>query len=459
MMTMTLMEAARLLSGTLSGDNARFTAVSTDTRTLRPGDLFVALKGPNFDGHDFVAAARERGACAALVSQAQTTDLPQLLVADTRLALGRLGQAWRTRFKGPLVALTGSNGKTTVKEMIAAILRKRGKVLATTGNLNNDIGVPLTLMRLQEEYDYAVIEMGANHIGEIAYLTQLAQPDVAVITNAGPAHLEGFGGLDGVARGKGEIFQGLGPDGVAIINHDDRYANYWFELAQGRRIIDFGLNRPARVSARILNETSNRFRLFAQAQEVDIELPLPGRHNVHNALAATAASLAVGIDLEEVRSGLQTMHGVLGRLQRLPGRFGITVIDDTYNANPASLEVALAAVSASPGSKWLVLGDMGELGADSTLLHEQAGRQARAAGFQRLYALGKDSLQAARAFGSGGVHYPTAEALSQALLDSLDESHEKPTSILVKGSRSMRMERIMRCLVDKRPSSTEGAPY
>ncbi|HRE54152.1 MAG TPA: UDP-N-acetylmuramoyl-tripeptide--D-alanyl-D-alanine ligase, partial [Candidatus Competibacter sp.] len=295
-----LRDAARLLRGELSGEDAGFTEVSTDSRRLPAGALFVALVGPNFDGHDFVAAARERGACAALVSRRLADPLPRLQVADTLLALGQLGAAWRERFTGPLIALTGSNGKTTLKEMIASILRLRGPTLATEGNLNNDIGVPLTLLRLNREHAYAVIEMGANHLCEISYLTGLVQPDVAIVNNAGPCHLEGFGDVAGVARGKGEIFQGLGPEGVAIINRDDAFAGYWAGLNPDRRIVDFGLDQPAQVSGRLLDPAANRFRLRVEGQEIEIRLPLPGRHNVLNSLAAAAATTAVGASLEEI---------------------------------------------------------------------------------------------------------------------------------------------------------------
>ncbi|MFO1430380.1 MAG: UDP-N-acetylmuramoyl-tripeptide--D-alanyl-D-alanine ligase [Candidatus Competibacteraceae bacterium] len=455
MIALTLAAMVPLLEGELVGPDAHITSVGIDSRQLSPGGLFVALRGANHDGHDFIAQAKQQGAAAALVSRPVAVDLlPQLRVADTRLALGRLGAAWRQRFTRPLVALTGSNGKTTVKEMIAAILRCRGRVLATTGNLNNDLGVPLTLLRLGDE-DYAVVEMGANHVGEIAYLTGLARPDVALINNAGPAHLEGFGSLDGVARGKGEIYGGLGPDGVAIINRDDVYADYWSSLAGERRVIDFGLTRPAQVSGQILDASCNRFRLRAFRQQIDIELPLPGEHNICNALAAAAAGLAVGAGLEDIKQGLEGMHAVAGRLQRLPGPDGITLIHDAYNANPASLAAALNTLGGEAGVHWLVLGDMAELGPNAAELHEQAGRQARQADFQRCFALGEHSRMAVRSFGPGGVHYDSAEALIQALRESLAAGPEKPT-VLVKGSRSMRMERIVQALIARADPSGEA---
>ena len=451
-----LYEAAGLLDGEATGADVAFTAVSTDSRQLSPGALFVALTGPNFDGHDFIAVARERGAVAALVSRPVADPLPQLRVADTRLALGQLAAVWRERFTGPLIALTGSNGKTTLKEMIAAILRGRGPTLATEGNLNNDIGVPLTLLRLNGEHACAVIEMGANHPGEIAYLTDLARPDVAIINNAGPCHLEGFGDLAGVARAKGEIFQGLRPNGVAVINRDDEYADYWVGLNPGRRIVDCGLDHPAAVRGEILDSASNRFRLSVDGGEIAIQLPLPGRHNVRNALAAAAATLAVGATLEEIRRGLESLRGVGGRLQRLPGRHGGAVIHDAYNANPASLAAALEAVGSGLGRKWLVLGDMRELGPAADALHARSGREARVAGFERLYALGEHSRAAVAAFGTGGLHFEDVDALVADLHRDLQQGGESAV-VLVKGSRGMRMERVVAALVEAgEPSANQG---
>ena len=440
-----LREAAVLLDGVIVGEDAAFSTAGIDSRVLPPGALFVALTGLRVDGHDFVAAARERGACAALVSRKVADPLPQICVADTRRALGQLAAAWRSRFTGPLIALTGSNGKTTLKEMIAAILRVRGTTLATEGNLNNDLGVPLTLLRLNAEHRYAVIEMGANHHGEIAYLTGLARPDVAIINNAGPCHLDGFGDVAGVARGKGEIFQGLGPDGVAIINRDDEYADSWAGLNPGRRIASFGLEQSATVRGEILDPVSNRFRLIAPEGEIEINLPLPGRHNIRNALAAAAAALTVGATLADIRQGLEGLRGVGGRLQRLHGRHGGAVIHDAYNANPASLAAALAAVGAEPGRKWLVLGDMLELGPTADALHAHSGREARSAGFERLYTLGEHSRAAAAAFAEGGNHYQDVDRLIADL--SRDLQSDPPGVVLIKGSRGLRMERVVAALV------------
>ncbi len=447
MIAMTLARAAALLDGDLLGEDVRFATVGSDTRSLEPGALFVALQGPHFDGHEFVAAARAKGACAALVSRSpMITDFPLLRVADTRVALGLLGAAWRQRFAGVVIGLTGSNGKTTVKEMVSRILGQRGRVLATRGNLNNDIGMPLTLLRLQDEHDFAVIEMGANHAGEIAYLSQLARPHVAILNNAGHAHLEGFGSLDGVAAAKGEIFQGLEPDGVAVINRDDPYADYWRGLVPDKRCVSFGLDSGADVRAQMRDSAENCFQLVVDGQEIDIRLPMRGGHNVRNALAAAAASLAVGVSLQAIRQGLERMESVPGRLQRFSGRHGSVVINDAYNANPASLEAALVTHGVEPGAKWLVLGDMAELGDGAEQLHAEAGRKARGAGFERLYALGRWARHAVSSFGPGGHHFETAEELIRHLDAAVAGTAHEPL-ILIKGSRSMRMERIVQALV------------
>ncbi len=418
--------------------------ISTDTRHLPAGALFVALHGPNFDGHDFLPAARQQAAAAALVMRPQPLALAQIVVPDTLGALARLAAAWRQRFSGRVAALTGSNGKTTVKEMLAAILAADPftTVLATQGNLNNHIGVPLTLSRLGEQH-YAVIEMGANHSGEIAALTRMVQPQVALITNAGPAHLEGFGSLDGVAQAKGEIYQGLSADGVAVINADDPYADYWRSLNPQRRCLTFGLHQPAQVWAEVLSP--QRLRLHIAHQSVELSLPLPGRHNYLNAVAAAAAAHALGIDLAQIQTGLQRTRPASGRLQRHAGSQGSTLLDDTYNANPASLQAGLAALLEYPGPHWLVLGDMAELGAEAEALHAVAGQQAREQGVQRLFTLGALSQAASRAFGSGGQHHNTLPPLLNALQQALQHNDSAP-HILIKGSRSMRMERVVEAL-------------
>jgi UDP-N-acetylmuramoyl-tripeptide--D-alanyl-D-alanine ligase len=443
MMAMQLSQAAEVLSGRCVSADVAFRGVSTDTRQLQPGSLFVALRGENHDGHDYLDTARELGAAAAAVSRVTKTALPLLEVADTRLALGRLATWWRAQFSLPVVAVTGSNGKTTVRTMTHAILSRTGRTLATQGNLNNDIGLPLTLFRLDPEDRYAVIEMGANHPGEINYLASIAQPDIAVVTNAGPAHLEGFGNLEGVARAKGELFARLGAQGIAIINADDRYAWLWRELAAHCRIVEFGLRAEAAVRADWRGDVGgSRMALKTPWGDAELHLPLPGRHNVLNALAASAAALAAGAALDAVVAGLETLSPVAGRFTVHRLAQGVTVIDDTYNANPASLQAAIEVLATAGGETWLVLGDMGELGAGARELHAEAGRRARAAGVDRLFTLGELSRAAAESFGGDAAVFDTVDGLIDALRS---EAHDG-LHVLVKGSRRMRMERVVQAL-------------
>lgn len=451
MMAMPLSEAAGVLQAQYSGPDAGFAGISTDTRTLAVENLFFALIGPHFDGHGYVEQARTQGAAAAVVSCAMSSVLPLLQVTNTQQALGHLARYWRERFSIPVVGITGSNGKTTVKEMLAAILAQQGPVLATKGNLNNDIGVPLTLSRLGPEHRSAVVEMGANHAGEIAYLAELTRPTVALVTNAGPAHLEGFGSLEGVARAKGELFASLAADAVAVINTDDAFSALWRDLAQGRQILSFGLQSPADVTARF-SAASNATLLDLQTPHgpVAVNLPLLGRHNVMNALAATAAALAAGASLEHVRQGLEGLGSVAGRLQSKRRRDGGLVIDDTYNANPASLRAAIDVLGAFSGQRWLVIGDMAELGDAAATLHAEIGRYAAQAGIDRVFTLGKLAKHAARACGDNAQAFADLDALMTALEESLCAE----ITLLVKGSRSMGMERV----VDKLTATTEQGP-
>ena len=451
-MMMRLSEAAGVLHGKLIGEDVAFHAVSTDSRTVQAGDLFVALRGERFDGHAYVAECLQRGAAAALVSQQVAGAGSQLVVADTRVALGQLAAYWRSQFAIPLVAVTGSNGKTTVKEMLAAILRAAAggdaAVLATQGNLNNDIGLPMTLLKLRGQHRYAVAEMGMNHAGEIAYLTRLGKPDVALVNNALPAHLEGLGSVEGVARAKGEIFQGLGAGGTAIINADDAYAPLWRELAAPHRIQTFGLEQTADVSADYqLNADGSEVTLKTPEGSARLHLPAAGLHNVRNALAATAAALAMGVTLVAVVNGLQQFSGAKGRLQRKSGLQGCTVIDDTYNANPASMRAAIDVLAACPGKRVLVLGDMGELGADAEQLHAEIGQYARAARLDGLLTLGEMS----RAY--AGERYDTPEQLADALRPQLDNT----TTVLVKGSLFMRMERVVALITETQEKEARHA--
>lgn len=448
---LSLSQAAIGVGGRTLGPDATFHAVTSDSRTSAAGDLYVALKGERFDGHAFVTQAIAKGAAGALVAAEETSKcaaewsgLPLIVVDDTRLALGKLAALWRHQQQVALVAVTGSNGKTTVKEMLAGILRAavgEEAVLATSGNLNNDIGMPLTLLKLRPQHKFAVIEMGMNHPGEIAYLTALAGPDVAVINNAAAAHLAGLGGVEQVARAKGEIFQGLAAKGVAIINADDPFAPLWRELAAGRTVFDFGLDHPASVSATCtLQPLGSELQLQTPAGEFTAELHVPGQHNVRNALAAAAAAIALGCAAAPIRAGLNAFRGVKGRLQRKQGLHGAVLIDDTYNANPASVQAALAVLARAPGKKILVLGDMGELGPDAAQLHRELGLAARQYGVDTLFALGDVSREAVVAFGADAWFFERI----QELLADLENLLGPEVTVLVKGSRFMQMERIIR---------------
>jgi UDP-N-acetylmuramoyl-tripeptide--D-alanyl-D-alanine ligase len=367
-----------------------------------------------------------------------------VLVEDTRMALGRLAGWWRSRFSIPVVAITGSNGKTTVKEMLASILREAAgsadAVLATRGNLNNDIGMPLTLLRMNETHLYAVIEMGMNHPGEIDYLTRIAVPDVALTNNASGAHLEGLGSVEAVAQAKGEIFAGLRHHGTAVINSDDSHAQIWRTLAGAHPLLEFGLNANADVSG-TWHPHGDGLRLDVTAPQgmFVADLQVPGKHNALNALAATAAATVLNIPLETIAAGLEKFSGVAGRLQRKTALHGASLIDDTYNANPSSMRAAINVLAQAPGKRILVLGDMGELGDESAALHAGIGAEARRAGIEKLYALGALSVNTVREFGSGAQHFGQIEDLQDALEDELDAN----TTVLVKGSRFMKMERVV----------------
>ena len=448
---MTLSSVSKALDVELISDDAGFTAVSTDTRTLREGDLFVALSGPNFDGHNYVKQASDKGAVAAVVDHKVETSLPLIIVDDTRHALGQMAAAWRAGFDIPLIAVTGSNGKTTVKEMLASILGQGSNTLITQGNLNNEIGVPLTLLRLRETHQHAVIEMGANHPGEIDYLTSVAQPTASIITNASAAHLEGFSDVDGVARAKGEIIEGLDDQGTVILNADDVHTDYWRRLAGKRRCFSFGIENQADVHTNGDEITSalakdghytTFFKLHTPVGVTDITLKLPGRHNVMNALAAAAGALAVGTDLNAIAKGLATMHSVKGRLQMLHGTNDATIIDDTYNANPASLQAGLDVLASMKGDRVLVLGDMAELGENADDLHRLTIEQAHKAGIDRIYTLGEHGQLADSVFGAQARHFETQQDLIQALKDELTPD----SVVLVKGSRCMHMETVVEAL-------------
>ncbi|MEQ9799936.1 MAG: UDP-N-acetylmuramoyl-tripeptide--D-alanyl-D-alanine ligase [Salinisphaeraceae bacterium] len=454
-MKLRLSEVATLVNGRLVGDDAWVEGVSTDTRRLAPGCLFVALRGEHHDGHEFVRRAATLAAGAALVAREVDGGPSQILVGDTLAALQRLAAAWRLRSNAPVLAVTGSNGKTTVKTMLAAILGQSGRVLATRGNLNNHIGVPLTLLELSAEHDFAVVEMGANHPGEIALLTRLARPNVGLITNAGDAHLEGFGSREGVARAKGELFADLAADGIAVINADDAYADLWGELAGDRRQLRFGLRGKTEVRAHDVTTEANgmRFVLTAPDGEAAVTLPLAGRHNVANALAAAAAAAAVGTPVAAIAAGLAAVPPVAGRRRARYATGGATLIDDSYNANPDSLAAAIEVLTAGTGQAWLVLGDMAELGDATDKRHAEAGRLARKAGVRRLFTIGRHSALAAGAFGDGARHYEEREALVRDVADGLSAD----VTVLVKGSRSAGMEQVVEALICNDAAEPAGA--
>ena len=437
---MDLTETARAVDGAAQGQ-ARYSGVTTDSRAVNAGDLFVALAGERFDGNEYVEEAFRRGAAAALTSRhvAPGTPLPQVVVGDTRIALGRLAAHWRARFAIPLVALTGSNGKTTVKEMISSILVAHtvapNAVLATEGNLNNDIGMPLTLLRLREANRFAVIEMGMNHAGEIDYLTRLARPTVALVNNAQRAHVGILGSVEAIAHAKGEIYAGLDAGGTAVINEDDTFAPYWKALNGGRSVVTFGFSEKAMVRA---SATGREVRFVTPRGEFTVKLQVRGEHNVRNALAACAAAVALDMPLTAVRAGLAGFGGVPGRQQRRRGPGGSLVIDDSYNANPESMKAAAQVLAQEHGRKVFVMGDMGELGADAAAMHAEVGAFARDAGIDALMALGEASRHAVQAFGKGATHFDDVEALTKAA----QREAAGGAAILVKGSRFMRMERV-----------------
>ncbi|WP_340676926.1 UDP-N-acetylmuramoyl-tripeptide--D-alanyl-D-alanine ligase [Paraglaciecola sp.] len=422
--------------------------VSTDTRNIQRGDLFIALQGPNFDGHKFVQQAKDSGALAAIVAEPLDMDFAQIIVEDTKLALGALAAAVKATVAPLTVGITGSSGKTTVKEMVAAILSRRGKVLATKGNFNNDIGVPLTLLRLEHDHDFAVIEMGANHLGEIAYTTNLVKPDVATIVNAAAAHLEGFGSLLGVARAKSEIFKGLPGHGLAVLNADSQFYDFWKSKLRLTKIHSFALETPTDFYAEdtILGlDGCAQFDLVSPQGRVSISLSLPGMHNVGNALVAAALALGVGASLHDVSEGLRFMPHVAGRLQVKQLTNQVKILDDTYNANVASVNAAIDLLSSFAGRRILVLGDMAELGEKSRYYHEQVGDYAKQKGIDQLYTLGVLSQSASTVFASQGKHFSNLEDLNEFMLGQL-HGEQRDITILVKGSRSAKMERVVAAL-------------
>ncbi|HVC10367.1 MAG TPA: UDP-N-acetylmuramoyl-tripeptide--D-alanyl-D-alanine ligase [Burkholderiales bacterium] len=455
---MSLGEAAQALGAQLAGADVRFGGVSTDSRSLRSGELFVALRGERFDGHAFLDAARQAGAAAAVVDRAFTgaPPLPALVVEDTRSALGRLARHWRARFAPALIAITGSNGKTTTKEMLAAILRQHAggeRVLATAGNLNNEIGLPLTLLRLRAAHRYCAIELGMNHRGEIAYLADIARPTVALVNNAQREHLEFLRTVDEVAAENASVYDGLPPDGVAVVNADDAHAGYFRGRAGAHRVVDFGLEAGAQVSGGYaLKALSSEIRVRTPQGECAATLAIPGLHNVRTALAAAACAHAAGVGPQAIGAGLSAFRPYTGRLQVRRVAGGATLIDDSYNANPDSVRAAIDVLAAAPGRTALVLGDMGEVGESGPALHAEIGRYARERGVGALLALGAAAREAAQAYGAGGRHFGSLEELVAAAR----EFAAAGGTLLVKGSRFMRMERVVAAL-GAEPAAATGA--
>ena len=468
---MSLSRAAKSTNGYLHGTDALFTSVTIDSRQVDHGGLFVAIVGEHNDGHQYLSQAAEQGAAGAMVSiflkqnlpvDGDPHDLSQIEVKDTTLALGQLAADWRTGFDLPMVAITGSNGKTTVTSMVATILGQVGNCLKPQKSFNNQWGVPLTLLGMNAAHRFAVIEMGTNHSGEIDYLTKIARPNIALINNVSAAHGEGLGDVEQIAKAKAEIFHGLDAGSIAVLNADDVFFDFWetyfYSSVENGEVVSFALNASADVTAADIQESQSgsRFKLSVAGQKFDIHLPLPGEHNVRNAVAAAAACLKCGISAEAIATGLEKVESVPGRLNIRPGLKQSTVIDDTYNANPGSVRAGIDVLSGFPGMRILVLGVMAELGSDAAKFHRDIGEYARNAGIQKMYCLGSDSSLHAedyiRGFGEAAVVAGTVEDLTSRLKDEQADD----VVILVKGSRSSRMERIVDQIVrTNEPTSPE----
>jgi UDP-N-acetylmuramoyl-tripeptide--D-alanyl-D-alanine ligase len=462
-MTMgTLSGVASDVGGQLHGADQNYASVSTDTRTIGPGQLFFALQGEHYDAREFVADAAQRGAAGAVVEQLAEAELSQVQVGDSRLALGALARKWRENFAVPVIGITGSNGKTTVKELTAAImsaaLAEHGDdvVLSTRGNLNNDIGLPLTLLGMRDYHQAAVVEMGANHPGEIAVLADIAEVNVAVITNAARAHLEGFGSIEDVAQTKGELLDSLGASDTAVLNHDDQFFTDWNERIGAAKLSSFGSSAEADFYFEKLQSRDGgaafSFEMITPLGRIDIDLPLVGRHNVLNALAAAAAAIAAGAELEHVRAGLAESSNVPGRLRTFRSAAGAAIYDDSYNANPDSVTAAIAFLEELPGEPWLVLGDMGELGPDSAALHRGMGELARDAGIRKLFCTGELSREMAAGFGHGALWFATLDELSAALQPELVAGR----NVLIKGSRFMGLDQLVQQIEQAAAAVNEG---
>jgi UDP-N-acetylmuramoyl-tripeptide--D-alanyl-D-alanine ligase len=443
MLSLQLSDVALWTRGSVHGTNIGVHGVFTDTRAPKAGGLFIALKGENFDAHDFVEPAKQAGAAAALVTRPLAIDIPQVIVADTAMALGDLASAVRAQRRARVIGITGSNGKTTVKTLLASILQLHGKTHVNAGNLNNEIGLPLSLLGLPEDAEYAVLEMGAGKQGDIAYLAAIARPEIGLVNNIAPAHLERMGSLEGIADTKGALYTSLPAQGVAVINADDAFTTFFGNLAGTRRILRFGTERKADVRAEDIDVgSSSTFALVCGEDRIEITLPLNGRHNVQNALAAAACAIALEVPFALIKKGLEAAPSVKGRLQHYTMPGGWTLIDDSYNANPGSTAAAISTLASEDGEVWLVLGDMRELGAQARTLHAQTGKLAHDSGIARLYTVGELSASAAKAFGARAKHFDNQKSLIAAL-----QAEVKPgIRVLVKGSRGSAMEHIVHAL-------------
>ncbi|WP_100643087.1 UDP-N-acetylmuramoyl-tripeptide--D-alanyl-D-alanine ligase [Alteromonas facilis] len=446
MISVSLQWIADHVNGTLKGADLVINSVTTDTRQLGEGSVFLALSGVNFDGHAFIQQAQEKGASAVIVNREVDTDLPQIVVEDTHLALGQLGAAVKQKVAPKTVAITGSSGKTTVKEMTSSILQRRGSVLATAGNFNNDIGVPLTLLRLEEQHDFAVLELGANHLGEIAYTVDLVKPDVATIVNAAASHLEGFGSLFGVARAKSEIFKSLTQHGMAVLNADSQFIEYWQGKLKRHNVQMFSQAGDQNSDFYATDVTLGldgcaSFHMVTPQGSTGINLAIPGVHNVGNALAAAALAMNVGATLEDVRNGLASMQEVSGRLNVKQLSNQIRLLDDTYNANVASVKAGIDLLSSYSGRRILILGDMAELGNKARAYHQEIGEYAQVHGIEQVYTLGVLSQHASEVMGDNGYHFNDYELLVEHLNEHL-LTEQRDITLLVKGSRSAKMERV-----------------
>lgn len=452
---MRLSAIAMWTHGLLHGADASVTGVAIDSRKVKPGDLFVAFKGERVDGHGYLADAQARGAVAALVEHRVESDLPQVEVKNSELALGDLASAVRAQRNARVIGITGSNGKTTVKMLTASILSRHGRTHVNTGSYNNEIGLPLTLLWMPEDTEYAVLEMGAGKPGDIDYLAAIARPDIGLVNLIAPAHLERMGTIEMVAETKGAVYRALPADGVAVINADDAFSSFFGGLAGGRRVLRFGLDHKADIGADILEQRvdGSRFVLSTPHGDAEVQLPLAGRHNIANALAASTIAIALDVPLDTIVAGLEQVTAVEGRLKRIamPGNW--TLIDDSYNANPSSMHAAIDTLALAGGERWLVLGDMAELGADARALHAGVGRHARERGIDRVFAVGPLNAATVEAFGAGGRHF----ADKAALIDALRAELHAGVTCLVKGSHSAGMEHVVTALKNNRPG--EGAPH